>query len=368
MNPPIYLTSTFEFDTAEACASAFAGHPEPGQTHIYSRLSNPTNEILEKRLALLEGSEAAITMASGIGAISSTLWTFLGAGKVLISSNRVYGCTYALMAHQLTRFGVIVEFVDFTDLEAVRKVAAKYNEIAMIYTESIQNPTNDLVDLEELAKLAHSKNARFVVDNTFATPIGINPIKWGADIVVHSASKYLIGGVFLAGCAMGTAADIAKIRFIGVKDCTGAILDPLLAFQMIEMIETLPLRVRAMSENAKKLALYLESNPKVEKMMATSLPSHPQADLCKKYIMVPNAIFSVYLKGGLSECCDVMNKFKLVLRAVSLGKTKTLANHPASMTHCTYTVEERAKYGITDNLVRISVGIEDIDDIIADFE
>ena len=367
-SPPIYLTSTFEFDTAEACADAFAGHPQPHQNHIYSRLSNPTNEILEKRLAALEHAEDAVTMSSGMGAISSTLWTFLRQGAVLIASNRIYGCTYALLAHSLTRFGVKVEFADFTDIEAVKAAAAKYEHVDIFYTESIQNPTNDVVDLEVIAKIAHEKGARFIVDNTFASPIGCNPLKWGADIVLHSATKYLIAGVFTAGCVMGKKADIDQIRMIGVKDCTGAVLDAAMAFAMIQGCETLELRVRKMSENAAKLAEFLEKHPKIERVISTALPSHPQYALCQKYLKVPNGLFSVYLKGGFHECCAMMNKFQLALRAVSLGKTHTLVNHPASMTHSTYSVEERQKYGISDNLIRISVGVEDINDIIADFK
>lgn len=169
-----------------------------------------------------------------MGAISSVFWTFLNAGDVVIASNRVYGCTYALLAHQLTRFGIKVEFVDFTDLQEVKKVAKTHGKIAMLYTESIQNPTNDVVDLEELAAIAHAHQAKFVVDNTFASPIGCNPLLWGADVVVHSATKYLMGGTYVAGCAMGTKKDMDLVRFTGVKDCTGAVLDAVMAFVMLE--------------------------------------------------------------------------------------------------------------------------------------
>ncbi|CAL6071984.1 Methionine_gamma-lyase [Hexamita inflata] len=315
-NPPIYLTSTFEFDTAQACAKAFAGVPEPCQTHIYSRLTNPTNEILESRLAQLEKAEAAVSFSSGMGAISSVFWTFLKAGDVLISSNRVYGCTYALLAHQLTKFAIKVEFVDFTDTQKVKEVCNKYKEVAILYTESIQNPTNDVVDLEELAKIAHSHKAKFIVDNTFASPLGCNPLQFGADIVVHSATKYLIGGICTAGCAMGSAADMTMVRFIGLKDCTGAVLDAAMAFAMIQGLETLDLRVRCMSQNATKLAEFLEKHPAVEKVVSTGLSSHPQAELVKKYIKIPNGLFSCYLKGGFDQCCTMMNKFQLALRAV----------------------------------------------------
>eukprot|EP00703_Trepomonas_sp_PC1_P005010 JAP91596.1 Methionine gamma-lyase [Trepomonas sp. PC1] len=367
-NPPIYLSSTFEFDTAEACADAFCGKPQPGQCNIYSRLTNPTTNILELRLAAIESAEAAVATASGIGAIASTFWTFLKAGSVLIASNRVYGCTYALLAHQLTRFGVNVQFVDMTDLKAVAELLNKFETVDMVYTESIQNPTNDVVDLEEISKLAHAKKARFVVDNTFATPISCNPLKFGADLVIHSATKYLIGGIFTAGAVMGSADDICKIRFIGIKDCTGAVIDAALSFAMIQGIETLHLRVKCMSDNARQLAEFLEKHPKVEKVVATALPSHPQKDLVAKYLSIPNGLFSVYVKGGIKECQAMMNKFQLAYRAVSLGKTHTLVNHPASMTHSTYTQQEREKYGIADNLVRISVGCEDAIDIINDFK
>lgn len=292
----------------------------------------------------------------------------MSAGSVIVSSNRVYGCTYALLAHQLTRFGIKVEFVDMTNLKEVKETMDKYEKVDMLYTESIQNPTNDVVDLEELAKLAHAKKAKFVVDNTFATPLGCNPLKFGADIVLHSATKYLIGGVFTAGCVMGSNQDIGMIKMVGIKDCTGAVLDAVLAFAMIQGLETLHLRVKCMSDNATKLAQFLESHPMVEKVIATGLPSHPQAELIKKYINIPNGLFSCYLKGGFKGCCAMMNKFKLALRAVSLGKTHTLVNHPASMTHSTYSKEEREQYGIADNMIRISCGCEDIADIINDFK
>ncbi|CAL6072890.1 Methionine_gamma-lyase [Hexamita inflata] len=367
-NVPIYLTSTFEFDSAEACAKAFAGEPEPGQTHFYSRMSNPTNEILEKRLALLEHADAAAVFGSGMGAIAGVFWTFLKQGSVIISSNRVYGCTHALLSHQLTKFGVTVEFVDFTDLKKVEEVCAKYPEISMIYGETVQNPSNDIIDIEALSKISKAHHSKLVIDNTFATPLGCNPLDFGADIVIHSATKYLIGGLCIAGCVMGSFADIAQIKSVGLKDCTGAVLDPVAAFMMLNQIETLDLRVRCMSDNATKLALFLQNHKKIKTVIATGLESHPQFELCKKYLRIPNGLITIYVNGGFNECCQIMNKFKLALRAVSLGKTHTLVNHPASMTHSSYTDDEKAESGISQNMIRISVGCEDISDIIKDFE
>ena len=216
-----------------------------------------------------------MTMASGMGAISSVFWSFLEAGSTLISSNRVYGCTYALIAHQLTRFGITTVFVDMTDLKAVEEAVRNAKNLKIIFTESIQNPTNDVVDIPALAILAHGVKARLVIDNTFATPLGCLPLSHGADIVLHSATKYLIGGVCTAGCVMGNAADIAQIRFVGVKDCTGAVLDPMMAFMMIQGLETLDVRVRRMSENAVALATFFQNHPKVEKVVCTGLASHP---------------------------------------------------------------------------------------------
>jgi len=368
-NPPIYMTSTFEFDHAEDCAAAFAGSPKPGQTHIYTRISNPTNEIVEKKLATLEGAEAAVTFASGMGAISGTLWTFLDANSTLISSNRIYGCTFALFSHLFPRFGVDVVFVDFTDLEAVRKAAAGAKKtLKFLYCESIQNPTNDVPDIPALAEIAHSHGARLIVDNTFASPIACQPLKLGADIVLHSATKFLMGGVCTAGCVMSDAATIGQIRGVGLKDATGAVLSPEAAWHMSMQIETLDLRYRKMSETACKLAQYLEKHPKVERVVHTSLASHPQKAIYDRDFALPNTLMSVYLKGGVAECAKVMNAFKLIMRAVSLGKTHSLADHAASMTHSTYSAEERKKYGIEDNLIRFSTGIESAEDIIADWE
>lgn len=364
---PIYATTTFGFEHAQDCADAFSG-AKPA--YIYTRISNPTNDVLEKRIASLEGAEGAVVFASGMGAISGTLLTFLNTGDTIIASDKVYGCTFALFEHTFKRFGINVVWVDSTNNEAVKKAFSENKNIKILYTEAIINPSNFVVDLCALAEIAHSvPGCRFVVDSTFCSPVVCTPLSYGADIVVHSATKYLIAGAgSTAGVVCGKMSDMNSIRGIGLKDITGAVMAPVIASQMIFSLETLDLRVSRISESAAKVAKFLEGHKGIEKVVHTSLESHPNYANCKKYLKKCNGIISFYVKGDIKTTQAVIDNFHLITDAVSLGKCETLATQPAMSTHSTYTKEEQEKVGIAQNLIRMSIGTEDIEDILADIK
>lgn len=360
---PIYQTSTFIFDSAEQGGKRFALE-ECG--YIYSRLGNPTTTVLEEKMAKLENGEAAIAMASGMGAISSTLWTILKAGDHIITDTTLYGCTFALMSHGLTKFGVEVSFVDTSNLEEVKK-AMKGNTRA-IYLETPANPNLKLVDIAEVAKIAHTNpNTLVIVDNTFATPFLQKPLDLGADIVVHSATKYLNGhGDVIAGIVITNAELATQIRLVGLKDMTGAVIGPQEAYYIIRGLKTFEIRMQRHCENAKKVVEFLNSHNKIEKVYFPGLESHKGHEIAKKQMKGFGAMISFELKGGFEAGKKLLNSLSLCSLAVSLGDTETLIQHPASMTHSPYTREERLKAHITDGLVRLSVGLENVEDIIDD--
>ncbi|NOH15149.1 methionine gamma-lyase [Clostridium cochlearium] len=362
---PIFQTSTFIFDSAEQGGKRFAGQEEG---YIYSRLGNPTVAEAEDKIALLEGGEAAVAAASGMGAISSALWTALKAGDHVVASDTLYGCTFALLNHGLPKFGVEVTFVDIANLEEVKK-AMKPNT-RVVYLETPANPTLKVTDIEAVAKIAHEvKDCMVFVDNTFNTPYIQRPLEHGADVVVHSATKYLNGhGDVVAGFAIGSKEFIGDIKVSGLKDMTGAVLSPINAFLIIRGMKTLEIRMNKHCENAMKVAEFLESHPAVEKVYYPGLKSFEYHELAKKQMDLPGAMISFEVKGGVEEGRTIMNNVKLASLAVSLGDTETLIQHPASMTHSPYTKEEREAAGISDGLVRLSVGLETAGDIIADLK
>jgi methionine-gamma-lyase len=365
LTTPIYQSSTFVFDTAEQGGRRFA--LEEGG-YIYSRLGNPTSSVVEEKLALLEGAEASLATSSGMGAISSTMWTLLKSGDHLLADKTLYGCTYAYFSHGLTKFGIEVEFIDTSDLDAVRK-AIKSNT-KMIYLETPANPNLKIVNVREVSKIAHENgDIKVVVDNTFATPYLQRPLELGADLVVHSATKYLNGhGDVIAGFVAGNLDVITEIRLIGVKDMTGSVLSPQDAFLMIRGMKTLELRMAKHCSNAYEVAKFLENNENVEKVYYPGLASHTGHEIAKEQMDGFGGIMAFEVKGGLEAGKKLLNSLELCTLAVSLGDTETLIQHPASMTHSPYTQEERAAAGITEGLVRISVGLEDINDIIADLD
>lgn len=362
---PIYQTSTFIFDSAEQGGKRFALE-EAG--YIYTRLGNPTTTVLEEKIAVLEEGEAAVAMSSGMGAISSTLWTILKAGDHIVTDKTLYGCTFALMCHGLTRFGVEVSFVDTSNLEEVKNAMKENTRV--VYLETPANPNLKIVDLEEISKIAHTNpNTLVVVDNTFATPYIQKPLKLGVDIVVHSVTKYLNGhGDVIAGLVVTNKALADQIRFIGLKDMTGAVLGPQDAYYIVRGMKTFEIRMERHCKNAKAVAEFLDKHPKIEKVYYPGLETHEGYDIVKKQMKDFGGMISFELKGGYEAGKTLLNNLKLCSLAVSLGDTETLIQHPASMTHSPYTKEEREAAGITDGLVRLSVGLENVEDIIADLE
>ena len=362
---PIYQTSTFIFDSAEQGGRRFALE-EAG--YIYTRLGNPTTTVLENKIAALEEGEAGIAMSSGMGAISSTLWTVLKAGDHVVTDKTLYGCTFALMNHGLTRFGVEVTFVDTSNLEEVKNAMKENTRV--VYLETPANPNLKIVDLEGVCKVAHTNpNTLVIVDNTFATPYMQKSLKLGVDIVVHSATKYLNGhGDVIAGLVVTKQELADQIRFVGLKDMTGAVLGPQEAYYIIRGLKTFEIRMERHCKNARTIVDFLNKHPKVEKVYYPGLETHPGYEIAKKQMKDFGAMISFELKGGFEAGKTLLNNLKLCSLAVSLGDTETLIQHPASMTHSPYTKEEREVAGITDGLVRLSVGLENVEDIIADLE
>ncbi|MQA56596.1 methionine gamma-lyase [Pseudomonas piscis] len=363
--PPIYLTSTFTFATAEYGAGCFAGE-EPG--YFYTRIGNPTLALLESRMADLEHGEAAVAFGSGMGAIAATLWTLLRPGDEILVNRTLYGCTFALLHHGLGEFGVKVRHVDMAEPGQLQ--AAISPDTRVIYFESPANPNMQLVDIGAVAAIAHQyRDLTLVVDNTYCTPYLQRPLELGADLVLHSATKYLSGhGDITAGVVVTRQELAQKIRLQGLKDLTGAVLSPQDAFLLMRGLKTLALRMDRHCANALAVARYLEAHPLVQWVAYPGLPSFAQYALARQQMKLPGGMIAFELKGGLATGTRFMNALQLFSRAVSLGDAESLAQHPASMTHSTYSPEERAEHGIAEGLVRLSVGLEDIDDLLADLD
>ncbi len=362
--PPVYQTATFAFPTVEYGAACFAGE-EGG--HFYTRISNPTLALLEERMASLEGGEAGLALASGMGAITATLWTLLRPGDEVLVGRTLYGCTFAFLHHGIGEFGVKVRHVDMTDLQALE--AAISAQTKVIYFETPANPNMQMADIAAVATLAHKHAITVVVDNTYCTPYLQRPLELGADLVVHSATKYLSGhGDITAGLVVGRKALVSRVRLEGLKDMTGAVMSPQDAALLMRGMKTLNLRMERHCSSAQTIAEYLEQHPAVELINYPGLPGFSQYELAQRQMRLPGGMIAFELKGGISAGRRFMNALQLFSRAVSLGDAESLAQHPASMTHSSYTPEERAQYGISEGLVRLSVGLEDIDDLLADIE
>ncbi|MDN7141755.1 methionine gamma-lyase [Pseudomonas sp. JQ170] len=362
--PPVYQTATFAFPTVEYGAACFAGE-EGG--HFYSRISNPTLALLETRIASLEGGEAGLALASGMGAITATLWTLLRPGDEVLVGRTLYGCTFAFLHHGIGEFGVKVRHVDMTDVAAV--AAAISAKTKVIYFETPANPNMQMADIAAVATLAHKHDIKVVVDNTYCTPYLQRPLELGADLVVHSATKYLSGhGDITAGLVVGSKALVSRIRLEGLKDMTGAVMSPHDASLLMRGMKTLALRMERHCSNAQVIAEFLQQHPAVEMINYPGLPTFAQYALARQQMRLPGGMIAFELKGGITAGRRFMNALQLFSRAVSLGDAESLAQHPASMTHSSYTPQERAQYGISEGLVRLSVGLEDIDDLLADIE
>ena len=313
------------------------------------------------------GTEAAVATGSGMGAISSALWSIAGAGKHILADKTLYGCTFALLSHGMTRYGVVVTFIDTSDLKAVEE-NLRENTCA-VYLETPANPTLKIADIQAVARIAHGydPDIKVVVDNTFATPYLQRPLELGADMVVHSATKFLNGhGDALAGFVCGRRDLIDQVRMFGVKDMTGSVLGAQEAFLVLRGLKTFELRMMRHCENARKLADYLVTDPRVETVYFPGVPTHPGHETAKKQMRCFGPVMSIEIKGGKQAGMDFVDHLRMCRIAVSLGDAETLVQHAASMTHSAYSSEELKAAGIPEGLVRISVGLENAEDIIAD--
>ena len=366
LNPPIYMTSTYAFDNVAQGAARFSGE-EKG--HFYSRISNPTQEILETRLADLEEGEAALATASGMGAITATLWTLVGPGDQVLVDKTLYGCTFSFMEHGLKKFGVDICYADFTDHADLQRHLSDKTKV--VYFETPVNPNMRVIDIAVVSALVkgYSSDIKIMVDNTYCTPALQRPLTLGADLVVHSATKYLGGhGDLIAGAVVGDAETIQQIRLFGLKDMTGAVISPMTVFLILRGIKTLQLRMERHCQNAQAIAEMLEAHPAVDQVFFPGLKNDPWHSIASRQMDDFGGMIALELNGGYDAGVRMLNKLKLVKLAVSLGDAESLIQHPASMTHSAYTLEERAEHGISEGLVRISAGLEAIEDIIADLQ
>jgi len=360
---PIYQTSSFVFDDAAQGGRRFSGQ-EPG--YVYTRLGNPNTTELEAKMATLENGEDGISTGSGMAAISTTLLAMLKQGDHIVAHKSIYGCTFGLLSEMLPELGIDTTFVDAVKIDSV--LGAMRANTKIIYIETPANPTMEIIDIKEVARVAHQFGAYLVVDNTFMTPYLQRPLELGADVVVHSATKYLGGhGDLVAGVIVGPKHLTTSMRKKYLKDL-GGIPSPFDTWLLARGIKTLGIRMEKHCENAIQVARYLEGNSKIAKVYYPGLQSHPQHEIAKKQMKGFGGIISFELKGGLMAGQTLMNNVKMISLAVSLGSVDSLIQHPASMTHAVIPRDERLRAGITDGLVRLSVGIEDISDIIDDLE
>ncbi|MEL7307427.1 MAG: methionine gamma-lyase [Pseudomonadota bacterium] len=363
LSAPLYQTSTFAFANAAQGAARFAGEE---QGFIYTRLGNPTTQELEQKVAQLENCEAAAATATGMGAVSASVLSFLQQGDHLVASSALYGCTFAFFAHMLPRFGIEVTFVDMTN-EAELRGAVKANS-KMIFAETPINPTMAVLDLSLIADVAKQHQLISVIDNTFLTPLLQQPTSFGIDIVVHSATKYLNGhGDVVAGLVCGTEEHINLIKMTVLKDI-GATISPHDAWLINRGLKTLAVRMERHCASAQIVAEYLEQHPLVSQVYYPGLKSHPGHQFIGSQMKAAGGVIAFEIKGSLEDGETFINNTQLCTLAVSLGDAETLIQHPASMTHSPYTPEERAAAGISDGLIRLSVGLEDVNDIINDLK
>lgn len=393
---PIYATTSYVFEDCAQAAARFA-LSEPG--NIYGRLTNPTQEVLERRVAALEGGAAALALASGAAAITYTLQALARDGGHIVAQKTIYGGSYNLLAHTLPGFGITADFVDIHDLAQVE--AAIRPETRAIYAETLGNPNSDIPDLDALARLAHRHGLPLVVDNTFGTPYWVRPLEHGADLVLHSATKFLgghgaaLGGVIVDGGnfdwaasgrypaiaapnpsyhgvsftqAAGRAAFVAYVRAVLLRD-TGAAISPFAAFLLLQGIETLSLRLERHGENTRRVVEYLAGHPLVERVNHPSLPEHPDHGLYQRYFpQGGGSIFTFEIRGGVREAHRFIDRLELFSLLANVADAKSLVIHPATTTHSQLTEEALLDQGIRPNTIRLSVGTEHIDDLLADLE
>ena len=361
--PPIYQNSTFRFTTAAECAEAFRDE-ESG--YVYTRWGNPTQEVLEKKLAVLEVGEAALATASGMGAVSTALLTALPNGGHVVAMENLYSATFQILNEDLRRFGIETTFVDATDPSQIE--SAIRADTKVLYLESPTNPLLKLIDLRTSAEIAKARGVITMIDNTFATPCGQQPIALGIDVVIHSMTKYLSGtGAVIAGAIVGRKEFITDAKTGALRNF-GAVISPFNAWLTLHGITTLPLRFARHCENAMHVATFLEAHPAVAWVRYPGLLSHPQHELAQHQMEAFGGMITLDLEGGRAAGEHLVNRLQRCALAVSLGDVRTLICHPASTTHSHVPAEIRQQIGITDGLVRISVGLEDVADILADLE
>ncbi|MDR2871909.1 MAG: aminotransferase class I/II-fold pyridoxal phosphate-dependent enzyme [Xanthomonadaceae bacterium] len=394
---PIYQTVAYAFDDTQYGADLF---DLKIQGNIYTRIMNPTNDVLEKRVMALEGGIGALAMASGQAAVTAAIQTLAGTGDNIVASSALYGGTYNLFAHTLPQFGIGVRFADYRDPEALERLID--DRTKAVFVESIGNPRGNVTDIEAVAASAHRQGVPLIVDNTVASPYLLRPFEYGADIVVHSATKYLCGhGSSLGGVIvdsgrfpwaehksrfsrlcepdpsyhgvsytqeMGAAAYIGRARVVPLRNM-GAALSPFNAFLILQGIETLPLRMERICANTLAIAQYLQKHPRVAWVNYAGLPDHPEHALAQKYMRgLGSGLFTFGLPGGREAGARFLDALQLFTRLVNIGDVRSLATHPASTTHRQLSIEELEKAGVGIDTVRLSVGIEHVDDLLADLE
>lgn len=364
LSPPIYLTSTYTQDSYEGFEEILTGERDG---YVYGRTRNPTQALLEERLASLEGAQAAVVTASGMAAIAATVLTLLQSGDEIVVDEIVYGTVFTLFSQGLARFGIRAVFADFTRPESV--AAAIGEKTRAVYFETPTNPNLRLVDIAAISRIAKAQGVLTIVDNTFATPVLQRPISLGADIVLHSATKYLGGhGDLLAGAVLGPKDVLDRIRLQGLRYYTGATFSPFTAFLVLHGLKTLELLVARHSESALAVATLLRDHPAVAKVAYPGLADTEWHELATRQMAAGGGLVAFELKAGLAAGKRMLNSVKLARIAVSLGDPETLIQHPASMTHAGYSAQDRERYGLSEGLLRLSVGLESPADILADLK
>jgi len=358
---PIFATSSFVFDNAAQAAARFSGD-EPG--NIYARFTNPTVQIFEKRLAALEGGESCVATASGMAAITAICIGLLSSGDHLVSSRSIFGTTTVLFDKYLPRFGIETSFVNLTDLSAWE--AAIRPNTRLLFVETPSNPLTEIVDIAALADLAHNKGCLLVVDNCFCTPALQKPLQLGADLIVHSATKYLDGQGRIVGGAVVGGQQLVGEEIFGVLRSTGPTMSPFNAWVALKGLETLSLRMKAHSENALLLAQYLSDHAQVETVYHAGLASHPQHELAKQQQSGFGGVVSFVVRGGRNKAWKVIDNINMLSITANLGDVKSTITHPATTTHGRLSDQQKEQTGISEGLIRVAVGLESIDDIIAD--
>ena len=359
----MFLNSGYVYDSAEEAAAAFAGEAD---RFVYSRYGNPTVSMLQTRLAALEGAEACLATGTGMAGVFAALACQLDKGDRVVASRALFGACYAILNDILPRWGVTTEFVDGTDLDQWR--AALATSAKLVFFESPSNPMLDLVDIPAVAEMAHAAGALVVIDNVFATPIAQKPLELGADIVIYSATKHIDGQGRVLGGAVLADEEFIKERMLKFYRQTGPTISPFNAWVLLKSLETLALRVDRQAASAASLASWLESRPDVAGLRYPGLASHPQHELAKRQMSNGGTLLSVTLAGGKDEAFRVLNALRLIDISNNLGDSKTLACHPGSTTHSSISAEERAAMGIADGSIRLSVGLEDVEDLKADLD